>query len=65
MADQTQSPFALTDSHVAALEDAIRAEGYDILYDTEAGKFRLVKVAASDADRPAPGDPHGDVAEPE
>jgi hypothetical protein len=36
-----RAPLALTDQHVAALERAIRAEGYDILVDPETGEVRL------------------------
>lgn len=44
-----QAPYALTDSHVAALEEAIRAEGYDILYDTETGEFKLLRTCGADS----------------
>jgi hypothetical protein len=37
----TYEPFALTDIHARALETAIRAEGYDIHYDTSTGEFKL------------------------
>jgi hypothetical protein len=37
------APLALTDRHVAALERAIRAEGYDILADPETGEVRLTR----------------------
>lgn len=42
LAGSNVAPVALTDSHVAALERAIRAEGYDIQIDTETGEVRLV-----------------------
>lgn len=38
-----QPPYALTDQNVAALERAIRAEGYDIHIDPSVGYIRLRK----------------------
>lgn len=37
-------PYALTDRNVAALERAIRAEGYNILVDPATGAVRLEKT---------------------
>ena len=39
--------FALTDAHVAKLEQAIRAAGYDILADPATGDVRLEKRGAA------------------
>jgi hypothetical protein len=36
--------FALTDQHVAALEHAIRAEGFSISTDTESGEIKLERI---------------------
>jgi hypothetical protein len=36
-------PYALTDQHAAALERAIRAEGYSILVNVDTGDVKLVK----------------------
>lgn len=38
------APIALTDDHVASLERAIRAEGFDIRVDTETGEAKLYRV---------------------
>jgi hypothetical protein len=38
-----ESPFALTDQHAAALERAIRAEGYDITVNPESGDVKLAR----------------------
>lgn len=38
-------PLALTDQHVAALERAIRAEGYLILADADTGEVKLTRGA--------------------
>ena len=37
-------PYALTEEHIAALERAIRAEGFTILVDTETGEVRLKRI---------------------
>jgi hypothetical protein len=37
-------PYALTEDHVASLERAIRAEGYNIRVDTETGEVKLYRV---------------------
>ena len=39
------APYALTQQHLAALEKAIRAEGYDILVDPESGEIKLRKLS--------------------
>ena len=41
--EQEEPPYALTDQHIAALERAIRAEGYEIMIDPVSGSIRLVK----------------------
>ncbi len=40
-------PIALTDAHVAALEHAIRAEGYSIMMNDETGEIRLERTQES------------------
>ena len=42
--DEEPTPSALTDQHAAALERAIRAEGYTILVDPETGDVKLERV---------------------
>lgn len=42
--DKALAPNALTDRDVAALERAIRAEGYRILRDPVSGEIKLEKV---------------------
>lgn len=44
------APYALTDQHVASLERAIRAEGYDIRVDTDTGEVKLYRELAGGAD---------------
>jgi hypothetical protein len=41
-------PYALTDQHAAALERAIRAEGYDIAVDIETSTIKLVRTSAAE-----------------
>jgi hypothetical protein len=42
--DDDPPPYALTDRHVAELERAIRAEGYDILTNPQTLDVKLVKM---------------------
>jgi hypothetical protein len=42
--EEETEPLALTDRHVAALEAAIRAEGYTILADPETGAIKLERT---------------------
>lgn len=43
-----EEPHALTDQHAAALERAIRAEGYSVLVDPETGDVKLERAEAED-----------------
>jgi hypothetical protein len=39
--NESKAPLALTDEHVAAIKQAIRAEGYSVLIDPETGAAKL------------------------
>lgn len=47
-------PCALTDQHAAALEPAIRAEGYEVLVDPESGDVKLEKLQWAEGARRHP-----------
>ena len=55
-------PFALTDQHVAALERAIRAKGYDILIDSASGDIQLRAVEGGSRDSLTPLDGPSTIA---
>lgn len=43
--EREKPPYAHTDQHAAALERAIRAEGYEILIDPNTGEFKLERLS--------------------